>query len=64
MDAETYAAVLEFIAATPLDDPEAIAECGACGFRWNDRIATSLTPTPAGRCPNEYNHDDEVDSGL
>jgi hypothetical protein len=37
------------------------AECGHCGFRWNDALITSMTPTPSGRCPNEYGHeyDDE-----
>lgn len=30
--------------------------CGHCGFTWNDALMTSLTPAPAGRCPNEYNH--------
>ena len=33
--------------------------CGACGFTWNDALITSLTPVPAGRCPNEYNHEEE-----
>lgn len=59
MSPETYDSILEFITATPATDQDAIATCGECGFRWNDRIATSLTPAPAGRCPNEYNHDDE-----
>lgn len=31
---------------------------GACGFRWNDALMTSLTPAPSARCPNEYNHDE------
>lgn len=37
------------------------AECGECGFTWNDAMVTSLTPTPAGRCPNERCHDDPDD---
>lgn len=32
------------------------AECGACHFRWNDALITTLTPTPSARCPNEYGH--------
>lgn len=35
-----------------------MAECGACGFRWNDALITSITPVPSARCPNEYNHPD------
>lgn len=37
----------------------AMATCGNCGFSWNDALMTSLTPTPSGRCPNEYGHEDE-----
>lgn len=33
-----------------------IATCGHCGFTWNDALITAITPTPAGRCPNEYAH--------
>lgn len=36
-----------------------IAKCGTCGFRWNDKLITSLTPAPSGRCPNEYGHKSE-----
>ena len=32
--------------------------CGACGFQWDDALCTSITPVPAGRCPNEYSHPD------
>lgn len=42
------------------DDGNPIVEtmtCGACGFSWNDALVTGITPTPAGRCPNEYGHD-------
>ena len=41
------------------DDGEPIviaATCGTCGFSWNDALITSITPVPAGRCPNEYGH--------
>ena len=31
--------------------------CGTCGRGWDDSISTSVTPTPAGRCPFEYEHD-------
>jgi hypothetical protein len=39
------------------------ATCGHCGFTWNDALITSVTPTPSGRCPNEYGHvyDDDDD---
>ena len=33
-----------------------VATCGHCGFSWNDALITSVTPTPSGRCPNEYGH--------
>src|SRR5512147_1548862 len=35
------------------------ATCGVCGFEWNDALITSVTPAPAGRCPNEANHEEE-----
>lgn len=33
------------------------ATCGECGLRWDDALSTSVTPSPSGRCPNEYDHD-------
>jgi hypothetical protein len=36
-------------------DPKATM-CGTCGRGWDDSISTSVTPTPAGRCPFEYDH--------
>jgi hypothetical protein len=36
-------------------DPKATV-CGTCGRGWDDTISTSVTPTPAGRCPFEYDH--------
>jgi hypothetical protein len=33
-----------------------IATCGACGRSWDDGRITSITPTPAGRCPFEDLH--------
>ena len=33
-----------------------IATCGTCGLSWNDCTSTSMTPTPAGRCPFEAFH--------
>lgn len=30
--------------------------CGVCGLSWDDGIATSMTPTPSGRCPFEAFH--------
>lgn len=56
MTPEAYAAVLAEIAVSAGTDPRSIAECGECGFRWDDSKSTSLTPAPAARCPNEYNH--------
>ena len=31
-----------------------ICTCGNCGRSWDDSLVTSITPTPAGRCPFEY----------
>jgi hypothetical protein len=56
MRPETYDHILEQIKATDSTDPMAVATCGECGFKWDDSKSTELTPTPAGRCPNEYNH--------
>jgi hypothetical protein len=39
-------------------DPKATV-CGTCNRAWDDSISTSLTPTPAGRCPFEYEHESE-----
>ena len=36
------------------------ATCSACGETWDDAVVTSVTPTPAGRCPFEYEHPDPV----
>lgn len=40
------------------DDDEAasLCTCGTCGRSWDDAIATSYTPVPAGRCPFESFH--------
>lgn len=38
-----------------------IATCGTCGLSWDDSISTSITPTPSGRCPFEYFHDEIED---
>lgn len=32
------------------------ATCGTCELLWDDGISTSLTPTPAARCPFEAYH--------
>lgn len=42
----------------PPTDPRATV-CGACGRGWDDTVSTAWTPAPAGRCPFEYEHDDE-----
>jgi hypothetical protein len=31
--------------------------CGTCGRSWDDAKSTSMTPTPAGRCPFEAFHE-------
>ena len=33
--------------------------CGTCGRGWDDTVSTAVTPTPAARCPFEYDHEDE-----
>jgi hypothetical protein len=33
-----------------------LAECGTCERGWNDALVTAVTPTPAARCPYEYEH--------
>jgi hypothetical protein len=39
------------------DDPaEWRATCGECGRSWDDAEVTSMTPTPAARCPFEAFH--------
>lgn len=46
------------------DDGEPIvdvATCGACGRSWNDAAVSAVTPTPAGRCPFEYEHGTDND---
>jgi hypothetical protein len=42
-------------------DPRATV-CGHCGRGWDDSVSTTWTPTPAGRCPFEYEHEYEHDS--
>jgi hypothetical protein len=37
---------------------ENMATCGNCGMTWNDALITSSTPSPSGRCPYEYIHDE------
>lgn len=59
MTPETYTALLNLIRVTPATPAANVAECGMCGFRWDDTIVTSMTPAPAGRCPNEYNDECE-----
>lgn len=50
--------------ATPRYDDDGrervdVATCGTCGRSWNDAQSSSLTPAPSGRCPFEYEHEDE-----
>jgi hypothetical protein len=39
--------------------PKGWALCGHCGRGWNDEKSTSVTPTPSGRCPFEYEHEQD-----
>jgi len=34
-----------------------VVTCGACGRSWDNAVTTGVTPTPAARCPFEYEHD-------
>lgn len=45
------------------DDPRATV-CGTCGRGWDDSISTSVTPTPSGRCPFEYEHEYKDEENL
>lgn len=36
-----------------------VATCGTCGRSWDDGFCSGVTPTPAGRCPFEYQHKPE-----
>lgn len=38
------------------DAARVLATCGECGLSWDDGVSTSITPTPAARCPFEYFH--------
>jgi hypothetical protein len=38
------------------DDSPGRATCGTCDRSWDDSVSTSMTPTPAGRCPFEAYH--------
>ena len=38
------------------EDPRATV-CGHCHRGWDDTVSTSVTPTPSGRCPFEYEHE-------
>ena len=46
------------------EDMETLADlpdvciCGECGRAWIDSIITSVTPSPGGRCPFEYEHNE------
>lgn len=42
---------------TPEDEAQSRAICGTCGLAWDDGKVTSMTPTPAGRCPFESWHE-------
>lgn len=40
----------------PPSDPRATV-CNVCGRGWDDSVSTDTTPTPAGRCPFEHEHE-------
>ncbi len=42
-----------------IEPHDGIATCGTCGRSWDDTLSTSVTPTPAARCPFEYQHGEE-----
>lgn len=33
-----------------------VVTCGTCGRSWDDAVVSGSTPTPAARCPFEYDH--------
>jgi hypothetical protein len=40
------------------EHPDAdVVTCGHCGRGWDDAVVTGWTPTPAGRCPFEAEHE-------
>jgi hypothetical protein len=42
------------------DETDEVSEamCGECKLTWNDAAVSSVTPTPGGRCPFEYHHEE------
>lgn len=53
---------VEYVEDASYDDlryllPAGWALCGTCDRAWNDAKVTSVTPTPAARCPFEAKHD-------
>lgn len=70
MDILTDARGVEYVEdadyARLLTLPHGWSLCETCHRAWNDSKGTSVTPAPAGRCPFEYDHEDEPisDSNL
>ena len=59
IESETHSnGVVELFAddEAELDGMPGVAICGHCGRAWVDSIITSVTPSPGGRCPFEYEH--------
>lgn len=50
------------ITAAAVEDMTRPMWCPTCRTNWDDAVSTSLTPTPAGRCPFEYQHADRDDA--
>jgi hypothetical protein len=40
---------------------ERMAECGTCGFVWNDARISGITPAPSARCPVEDEHEERAE---
>lgn len=59
MATKTHTAIPADFPVQPIGrDVEAMdrATCGHCGLSWDDGRVTSMTPSPAARCPFEYFH--------
>lgn len=57
MDTKTDNRGVEYVEDAEYETlPSGWALCGHCHRGWNDDKSTSVTPTPSGRCPFEYEH--------
>lgn len=53
--------VIELLTPEAIERTPGAATCGTCGRSWDDDHSTGVTPTPAGRCPFEDDHDEDGD---